>query len=142
MSPGDDRIRKLIEALERLQCEIELPPSWYEHRERLGMAPIVASDKRRFRRYYLPAVAAFKFRRSFSALPRRGDWHKIYTKDVSRAGIAFFHSEPLFPRERMTILLPDGSRRAVEITRCRRIREHCYEIGAAFSAVSESDEGD
>ncbi len=67
-------------------------------------------------------------------------WHKVYTKDVSRTGAGFLHGEQLFPKEQLTLLLPDGRCRPIEVIRSRRVADHCYEIGAIFiSSFREAD---
>jgi hypothetical protein len=132
MPPGDDQIRKLTNALGPLKCEVELPSSWTDYFHRRGTIPTRPNERRRFPRSHLRASAALQYRQSFPALPRGEDWHKVYTKDVSRAGLAFLHSEQLYPKEQMALLLPDGRSRAIEVVRCRRIQARCFEIGAIF----------
>jgi hypothetical protein len=77
-------------------------------------------------------VAALEHRQSLPALPRADTRHVVYTKDVSRGGIGFLHSEPLFPMEQFRLALPDGKSRTIEVVRCRRIQQRCFEIGAVF----------
>jgi len=126
-----DGARQAIgEILDRLECKVELPSSREEFFEPTGRLPTIPGDRRRYPRHYLRAVAALQCRQTFAALPRPAAWHKVYTKDISRCGLAFLHSQQLFPRERMRIILPDGQPRIIEVLRCRRIQERCYEIGA------------
>ena len=47
---------------------------------------------------------------SSPALPRPQEWHGVYTLDISRGGIGFLHSEPLYPGERMRVVLLGGAR--------------------------------
>ena len=51
---------------------------------------------------------------------------------MSRGGILIVHSQELFPAEQMTMVLPDFKTRFIEVTRCRRIQDCCYEVGAVF----------
>ncbi|MHB8970071.1 MAG: PilZ domain-containing protein [Pirellulaceae bacterium] len=95
------------------------------------MSPI-DDDQRRFGRKRLCGVAALQHRTSLRALPRATQWHKIVVCDISRGGIRFLHSEQIFPDEQMLLVLPDFKRRFVEITRCRCLGDHYFEIGAGF----------
>ncbi len=120
------------ETLEDLACRVELPPVWEDFFEKTGALPSGADDKRRHPRHYLRTYAAVGYHQTFSSVPRRQAWHKVYTKDVSRSGLAFLHSEQLFPRERLEILLPDGRTCFIEVARCHRIQDRCFEVGARF----------
>jgi hypothetical protein len=115
-----------------IECKIELPSSWSDFFDRRGRLRGALEDKRRFPRIYLRASAAVQYRQSFPALPRPETWHKVYTKDVSRTGLGFLHSEPLYPMEQLCLVLPDGCCRRIEVVRCRRIGPRCFEIGAVF----------
>jgi len=129
--PGNDRMQALSES-RRLVCEIELPSSWKDFFDRRGMMPIPPDDRRRFPRSYLRVGAALQDRPSLPALPRSNAWHKVYAKDLCRTGVGFLHSEQLFPKEQLAIVLPDGRPRRIEVVRCRRIGRRCFEIGAIF----------
>jgi hypothetical protein len=134
MPSRNDQIRKLTEAVGPLECRVELPESWASYFERRGQIPSDPDDRRRYPRSHLPACAGLRHCRSLPALPRDTAWHMVYTKDVSRTGLAFLHSEQLFPAEQVTILLLDGRWRAVEVVRCRRVQDGCFDIGAVFIA--------
>ena len=134
MSQSNDRTPGIAEAVSQLKCEIELPSSWKDYFGRRGQLPTCMGDKRRFPRSYFRGAAALHYRQSFPALPRRDLWYRVFTKDVSRGGISFLHGEQLFPGEQMTVVLSDGRSRPVEVVRCRRIEDRCFEIGAKFIA--------
>jgi hypothetical protein len=140
MPPGDDQIRKLSQMVGPLPCEVELPAAWSDFFDHRGPTPTCPRERRRFPRPYLRAMAALRHQRSLPALARSTTWHKVYTKDVSRAGVGFLHSEQLFPMEQMRLVMPDGRCRRIEVVRCRRIQERCFEIGATFiSDFRETD---
>jgi hypothetical protein len=134
MPQRDPRIQKLIETVGPLKCELELPSSWADYFDRRGPMPTTFQEKRRFPRSYLRTSAALQHRQSLLALPRAETWYKVYAKDVSRGGVGFLHGEQLFPLEQMNLVLPDGRSRPIEVVRCRRIQERCFEIGAVFIA--------
>ena len=125
-------MRKLIEAVGPLKRELELPAAWSDFFDRRGSTPASLEENRRFPRSYLLGVAALAYRQSLPTLPRAETWHAVYTKDVSRGGIGFLHSEPLYPMEQMNLALPDGKSLIIEVVRCRRVQRRCFEIGAVF----------
>jgi len=134
MSQSHDRTPGIAEAVSQLKCEIDLPSAWKDYFDRRGQLPTCMGDKRRFPRSYFRGTAALHCRQSFPALPRPDLWYKVYTKDVSRSGVSFLHGEQLFPGEQMTLVLPDGRSRHVEVVRCHRVQQRCFEIGATFIA--------
>ncbi|MBN2022816.1 MAG: hypothetical protein JW809_08465 [Pirellulales bacterium] len=131
----------VLELVKRLRCEIKLPRSMADYFQDVDAVGAIVEDKRRFARRTLHSLGALEHRPTFAALPRTVEWHKIYTKDVSRGGLAFLHSCQLFPLERMRMLLPDPAFQAVlpptcqcvvEVARCQRLAPNCFEIGATF----------
>ena len=120
-------------------CEIDLPATWRNFFGESGAMPACAGDSRRFPRVYTRSKGALECRQSLPGRPRSGGWHGIFTKNVSRQGLGFLHSQQLFPCERMRILLADGVPRAIEVVCCRRIQPRCYEIGARFIAAEQAD---
>lgn len=136
-----DILSRLGGIVGQFKCAIELPPSWGEFAERRAGFSVVPNDKRVYPRRSHFSVAALEYRQTAPALPRPSEWHKIYTTDVSRGGIAFLHSEQLYPRERMRIVVSGdgllsrfGHRNDffLEVARCRRLKFRCYEIGGFF----------
>ncbi len=115
-------------------CKVELPATWQDFFNETGLTPTYSGDPRRFPRYRAPNKAALEYRQTLPGKPRPSGWHGIYAKDISREGLGFLHSEQLYPRERMRIVLSDGIPRVVEVVHCRRVQRLCYEIGARFVA--------
>ncbi|MBN1910768.1 MAG: hypothetical protein JW818_13565 [Pirellulales bacterium] len=127
--------------MNRLRCEIELPPALEDFFDFEGILPTTADERRRFARMDLRSFGALEYRQTFPVLPRSSCWHRIYTKDLSRGGLCFLHSEQLFPMEQMHVILPAETvktvlprceRMIIEIRRCQRRGPRCYEIGACF----------
>lgn len=56
----------------------------------------------------------------------------VYTQDCSRMGLAFVSPVQLFPRERIKIWIDRQRCYELEIIRCRRKAENCYECGSVF----------
>jgi hypothetical protein len=124
---ANSNARDLIERVwQGLGCHVELPENWGDYFEHKGMVPSEYDDRRTFARMHFRGKAVFR---------HTDGYYAIYTRDVSRGGIAFYHMEQLFPAERARIWLANGFSHDVEIVRCRQRHRSCYECGAVF--VSE-----
>ncbi len=132
---------RLTEAITRLECEIEFPETWGDFFSRSGPTGSDPTEKRQFPRWINRTLAGLLYCNTFPLIPRNEQWYPIYLKDVSQGGVAFIHSEQLYPLERMRFLFIDdvSSRllqnkylRAIEVVRCKRVQAKCYEIGARF----------
>ncbi len=111
-----------------------------------GVAPSTPEEKRRHVRSHMRVVAALQYRRSLPSLVRQPEWFKIVMRDISRSGISFLHSEQVFPTEQLMLVMPDCKPRCIEVVRCRRINQSCYEVGASYikrfrSGTDERQEG-
>ena len=111
------------EIWDKLPCNVQLSESWEEFVEPRGPMAAHMDDKRRFPRYYL---------RGRAVLEHEGTYLAIYTKDLSRGGLAFYCERQLFPCKQVRVWLADGPLGLVKIARCRRIQERCYECGASI----------
>jgi PilZ domain-containing protein len=79
--------------------------------------------RRAYHRFYL---------RGQAILQRQETYLGVYTADASRQGICFLSPIQLLPKERCRIRLPKTKDFQIEIVRCRRIADNCYECGAMF----------
>jgi hypothetical protein len=61
--------------------------------------------------------------------------HACLTKDLSRKGLGFYAPVNYLPRKILRVWLPNGEMLSVRVTRCRRLGERCYEVGASFCAA-------
>ncbi len=116
-----------------LPCQVEFPTAYTT--EKVAPSLTMPEDQRRFARLICRGRhlrAALKYDATFPALPRLAGWHAVYTLDVSRGGCGFLHSEPLFPGERMEIVLLGGAHYGIEIIRCARWDDHCFAVGSCF----------
>jgi hypothetical protein len=91
--------------------------------EPTGAMPQHYENHRTFHRYYL---------RGKAVLSRRDRILGGYTKDVSRNGIGFLSPVQLMPKETVSLRLPTATLQ-LQVSRCRRISESCYDCGAKFS---------
>jgi hypothetical protein len=132
MLPGDDQLQKLINVVGPLKFSLELPDPVDEYFGAAGVVPSVPEDQRRYVRTHLRVVAALQYRRSLPSLIRQSEWHKIVMRDISRSGVSFLHAEQVYPTEQLMLVMPDCKPRSIEVMRCRRVGNACYEVGANF----------
>jgi hypothetical protein len=88
-----------------------------------GPMPTLNDSKRSYHRFYLRSRAIVKHKDKLLG---------AYTKDVSRQGIGFLSPVQMMPMEHIDVQLPNGASYNLEITRCRRVEESCYDCGAKF----------
>jgi hypothetical protein len=81
-------------------------------------------SRRSFHRFYF---------RGKGVLQWRGETLGIYTTDLSRKGMGLLAPLQLFPMERVNLRMSDGRECQLEIVRCRRVGNGCYECGARFA---------
>ncbi len=115
-----------------LKFELQLPERPEEYFAATGNIPSIPDDQRRYGRTNIRIAAALQYRRSIPSLMRKSEWHKIVMRDISRSGVSFLHSEQVYPTEQLMLIMPDGKPRSIEVMRCRRLSNQCYEVGANF----------
>jgi hypothetical protein len=121
------------ELIRRLPCNVRLPGEWDDFFEQTGPMPKDYDDQRRFPRFYCRTEGALLCRPSLPSIPREQKCHRVYVKDISRSSVGFLHGEQLFPCEQLRVVLPDGVKRRVEVVRCRKLSEQCYDTAAKFT---------
>ena len=120
-----DHGQKIMEELwEMTTAKVELPHSMQAN---FFVAPAPEpsyyNNKRSYHRYTMRCKAVLK--RGTSLLG-------TFTKDLSRQGVAFLSPVPLMPKERVKLRVP-AAELSLEITRCRRVDQKCFECGARFA---------
>jgi hypothetical protein len=128
----DNYSEQLTRLLETCECDIAVPGEWQERMTRRGVIPSVQGDRRQFVRHYFHARVVLEFKQTLPAIPRRHTIVQAMTGDLSRAGIAFLHSDQLFPGERVSLWLSRGKRSFI-VVRCVQRNENCFEIGAVVA---------
>lgn len=118
------------EIIDRLRVPEAVMKSLQERRD----APPVSGDVRQFPRRHLVAQAIIEYRDGLPAHPRQPQRHSVIVADLSRRGLRFLHSEQFFPGELAIIQIAAGKQMCIEVARCRKIADACYEVGAKFSA--------
>ncbi len=128
----DDYTRCLNKMLETCECNVTVPRQWQGRLTQRGVIDPVPDDRRNYIRHHFNSQAVLEYDETFSSIPREHTIVKVITLDISRGGIAFLHSEQLFPGERVSLWLPIGKRSYV-VERCVEHNDSCFEIGAAVA---------
>jgi hypothetical protein len=116
--------------LQHLPTNVWLPAGWEEAPRSAGK-PSLPGDRRRYARVPLQTEAVCEILPTLPAIERPHGLMKVYTKDISRGGVAFLTPLQLYPKERILLWMSNG-KLACEVMRCSKLGEKCYEIGAAF----------
>ena len=120
-----DHGQKLMDDLwEATVAQVELPESLRsEYFGAEGSGATCTDNRRSFHRYHM---------RSRAVLKRGKAIFGTLTKDVSRQGVAFLSPIPLLPKERIKLRVP-AAELSLEVNRCRRVSQNCFECGAKFA---------
>ena len=110
---------------------VTLPAEWGDYFAKQENSKPFQNDHRRFMRRNFRTECILELEQSISAISRQHQLFHAYTKDLSRGGISFLHSQQLFPGERALLWLPTA-KITVCVARCFRRNASCYEIGAKF----------
>ena len=110
-------------AWEKVELKPRLPEEMNDFFDQHGAMRARPGCRRAYLRFYL---------RSQAILQRQEAYLGVYTADASRQGLCFLSPVQLLPKERCRIRLPNTKDFQIEIVRCRRIADSCYECGAMF----------
>lgn len=100
-----------------------LPEKFTDFFERHGTVRAREGCRRAYLRFYL---------RGQAIVEHSGAQLGVFTTDASRQGIGFLSPIQLLPKQRCRIQLPKTKGFQIEVVRCRRVDERCYECGATF----------
>jgi hypothetical protein len=110
-------------AWDEVAIKARLPEDMEDSFERLGLTPRRSACRRAYQRFFIRGKAILR-------------WHEthygVYSSDASRRGIRFLSPVELPPRERARIRLPNTKEFHIEVVRCHRLDECCYDCGAVF----------
>ena len=123
---------QLADQLASAQCDINLPPELQDALTQRGIVEPVRDDLRRFVRHRFATEAVMELSHSPPQVPRPQSRLRVLTKDVSRNGVSFLHSQQMFPGETLVLWLRTGQF-SCTVARCIRHNESCFEIGTMFS---------
>jgi len=100
-----------------------LPDKLRDFFDQHGKMPSHSDCRRAYNRFYL---------RGKAILRRENEFFGVFTADASRQGIHFLAPVELTLQERCRIRLPRTKEFQIEIVRCFRVDEHCFDCGARF----------
>ncbi len=132
MLEHDDRKDAAAQLIAALPCQVELPVEWRSNFEKHGWMPSSEGDSRRFPRVYCRSErnrAALQCQTTLPHLKREPTWHSVYVTNISRDGMGLLHSEALYPREKLRLIMLTGTMVQLEVVSCRRVHARCFEIG-------------
>jgi hypothetical protein len=110
-------------AWDKVELKPNLPKEMTDFFDQHGTLQARPGCRRAYLRFYL---------RSQAILQRGEIFMGVYTSDASRQGLCFLSPVQLLPKERCRIRLPKTKDFQIEVVRCRRLDEGCYECGAIF----------
>jgi hypothetical protein len=116
----------------KVTCDVQLPADWHAAKPTGEPLPTIVDDRRRFPRFHYRVRGLFEPWPTFPDHVRPKQVFVVYTKDISRGGIAFLHAEELFPKEHGQLRLPPRFEQAFEVVRCMRLGDHGYLVGGRF----------
>ena len=140
MLEGSPAVQEIGSAADKVICQVQIPPDWESGRSIGEPLPTMVDDKRRFPRFHYRVRGLITPRPTFPDHTRPEQTFVVYTKDISRGGVALLHSEELFPKEWCQLRLPPHFENKLEVVRCMRLADRCYLIGARFPEPLESSQ--
>jgi PilZ domain len=110
-------------AWDKVEQKVRLPDGMNDFFDHFGPMPTRHGCRRAYHRFFL---------RGKAILRRQDTYLAVFTADASRQGLCFLSPIQLLPKERCRIRLPNTKEFQIEVVRCRRLGESCYECGAIF----------
>lgn len=107
-----------------LPSRAALPCDQAEYFAARGIAGATSESRRQYVRVHMREIAV---------LACGDQCHAIYTKDASPKGVCLITPVQFFPQDRFRVLLGDQGVLELELRRCHRIGQHCYECGTTFA---------
>jgi hypothetical protein len=108
---------------ETLDQKTRLPGDEAEFLAPKGPTPRLYDNQRTYHRFYLRGKALLKRDQTLLG---------VFTKDVSRRGMGFLSPVQLLPMERLRMHVPGAKELQLEVARCHRVDDACFECGAKF----------
>jgi hypothetical protein len=106
-----------------LELTARIPASMPDFFEKKGPTPTRVGCRRAYRRFYFRGKAILRCDNKLFG---------VYTVDASRKGIRILSPIQLLPKLHVWLQLPDVQEFEIEIVRCCRFEERCYDCGAVF----------
>jgi hypothetical protein len=106
-----------------VEATARLPEHMTNFFEMKGPLPARAGCRRAVPRFYMRGKAVLQLEDRYLG---------VYTVDTSRRGIRFISPIQLLPKLRVVLWVPNVKELQVEIVRCQRFGERCYDCGGVF----------
>jgi len=110
-------------AWEKIEVKTRLPEDLCDFFDHVGPMPAQHGCRRAYQRFYV---------RSKAIVYHKDACLGVYSVDASRQGLCFLSPIQMFPKERCRIRLPKTKEFQIQIVRCHRVADGCYECGAMF----------
>jgi hypothetical protein len=116
----------------KVEIKTRLPKDLQDFFDRVGPMPAQHGCRRAYQRFYIRGKAILRHRETY---------YGVYSVDASRQGLCFLSPIQMFPKERCRIRLPKTKEFQIQIVRCHRVDDGCYECGAMFVLGMSASEG-
>jgi hypothetical protein len=113
----------LDDVWEKVELKTRLPENMDGFFDQIGLMPHHSGCRRAYQRFFFRAKAILRWNDTLLG---------IYSADASRGGVRFLSPVALLPKQRARIRLPSTKEFQIEIVRCTRVDEACYDCGAVF----------
>jgi hypothetical protein len=110
-------------AWEQVEVKTRLPNGMGDFFDSLGMMPHASGCRRAYQRFFLRARAILRW---------QDETYGVYSADASRHGLRFLSPVEMPLSQRARIRLPNTKEFQIEIVRCHRIDDECFDCGAIF----------
>jgi hypothetical protein len=110
-------------AWDKVEVKTRLPENMDDFFDSLGLVPHRSGCRRAYQRFFIRGKAILRWQETNFG---------VYSADASRQGVRFLSPVEIRPKERARIRLPNTKEFQIEIVRCHRMDECCYDCGAIF----------
>jgi hypothetical protein len=108
---------------DKVEMKTRLPESMDDFFDQAGMLPHHRDCRRAYQRFFIRGKAILRW---------QDNYFGVYSADASRQGVRFLSPVELRLGDRARIRLPNTKEFQIEIVRCFRMGDQCYDCGAIF----------
>jgi hypothetical protein len=117
---------------------ITLPETWIDYFHETGVMPNRVGEQRSALRRIVRTVGLLRIDEPLPAIPRTGGFIGVYTRDFSKNAVGLLSPIQLYPGETVRLVLPTFWLK-LQVARCLRHNEKCYEVGAELNSRHDPD---
>lgn len=126
-----DQKPAFLNILGKLPFKVQVPRSKLDELKKSGPCLPCMSDQRQHVRFRHLQKGILGYRQTFATIDRLHELHQVLITNISKTGIGVYHSEQLFPHEKLFLWTEEQGILQVNVARCRRVNQCCFEIGFA-----------